>query len=146
MFLADRALYDATVDVITAWTQAWNADDLDAMFALFTPDAHWVNIVGMHWQGCEQIEQAHRAYFDLMFKGVDLTLEEIESIVPLPGGGAVAVIRFRMAAFTQPDGTVKPSGRDRLTLVLASTAEGLRIAHGTNVEIVEFAQQFTPVA
>jgi ketosteroid isomerase-like protein len=69
--------------VLDAWLKAWNASDLDAMFALFTDDAHWVNIVGMHWRGKAEVERAHRVFFDVMFKGVPQSLEEIESVVPL---------------------------------------------------------------
>lgn len=131
--------------VFTRLGAAWNADDLDAMFALFTPDAHWINIVGMHWQGRDAVDHAHRVYFDLMFRGVDQKLEEIESIVPLPGGGAVAVARIWMDAFRQPDGVVKPPSRDRMTLVLVPGENGLLIAHGANIAIVEEAQRFNPV-
>jgi uncharacterized protein (TIGR02246 family) len=132
-------------ELVAAWGAAWNADDLDAMFALFAPQAHWVNIVGMHWQGREAVERAHRAYFDLMFKGVDQELEEIESVVPLPGGGAVVVARVRMGAFRQPDGVTRPPSSDRLSLVLVPTDDGLRIVHGANVAIHEEAQRFNPV-
>ena len=78
------------------------------MFRLFAPDAHWVNVVGMHWRGREAVEHAHRVFFDLMFKGVDQRLEEIESVIALPGGVAVAVVRFYMESFL-------PTGRRRQT-------------------------------
>ncbi|KQX24262.1 hypothetical protein ASD39_24680 [Sphingomonas sp. Root50] len=99
----------------------------------------------MHWQGRDDVDKAHRAYFELMFKGVAVKLEEIEAIVPLPGGGAVTVARFWIDAFRQPDGRLKPPSRDRMTLVLVPTDEGLRIIHGANVAIVEEAQRFNPV-
>ena len=47
-----------------AYAAAWNASDMDAMAALYTDDVHWVNIVGMHWQGKRQVDQAHRARGD----------------------------------------------------------------------------------
>jgi uncharacterized protein (TIGR02246 family) len=139
-----NGLFSKVEEVVTALIAAWNSDNIDAMFRLFAPDAHWVNIVGMHWQGREAVEHAHRVYFDLMFKGVDQRLEEIESVIALPGGVAVAVVRVHMESFRQPDGVVRPAGRDRLTLVLVPDGQSLLIAHGSNVAIVEEAQQFDP--
>ena len=139
-----NGLLSKVEEVVTALIAAWNSDNIDAMFRLFARDAHWVNIVGMHWRGREAVEHAHRVYFDLMFKGVDQRLEEIESVIALPGGVAVAVVRIHMESFRQPDGVVRPAGRDRLTLVLVPDGQSLLIAHGSNVGIVEEAQQFDP--
>lgn len=138
---------DAKVEkVLRALEAAWNAEDLDAMFALFTPDAHWVNIVGMHWKGRAAVEQAHRAYFKLMFHGVKQKLLETESITALPGGGAVVVARFAIGAFRQPNGVVKPASEDRMTLVLVPRGEALAIIHGANIGIIAEAQQHDPMA
>ena len=132
-------------EVVTAWIATWNSDNLDAMFRLFAPDAHWVNVVGMHWRGREAVEHVHRVLFDLMFKGVDQRLEEIESVIALPGGVAVAVVRLHMESFRQPDGAIRPAGRNRLTLVLVPDGQSLLIAHGSNIGIVEEFQQFDPM-
>jgi uncharacterized protein (TIGR02246 family) len=88
------------------YAAAWNESDMDAMSKLYASDVHWVNIVGMHWQGKAQVDHAHRVYFDLMFKGVPLGLEAIESVVP--------------------------------------KGDELVIAHGSNVQIDEMAQQSDP--
>jgi len=129
-----------------AYAAAWNASDMDAMAALYTDDVHWVNIVGMHWQGKRQVDQAHRAYLELMFKGVPLSMQEIESIVPLPSGGAVAVIRWTVGAFKTPTGQLVPPSRDRMSLMLVPAGERLLIAHGANVQIDEMAQNSDPIA
>jgi uncharacterized protein (TIGR02246 family) len=138
-------LHAAVSALVRSYHAAWNADDLDALCALFTDDVHWVNIVGMHWHGRAEVEQAHRAFFDLMFKGVSSHLEEIESVVQLSGGEAIAVVRLRMDAFLQPDGIMKPESVDRMTLVLVPTGNGLRIKHGANIWVVPEAQPFNPV-
>ena len=130
---------------LNAWVDAWNREDLDAMFALFMPDAHWVNIVGMHWQGRDAVEKAHRAYFEIMFRGVKQRLLATESLTPLPGGAAVVVARLAVDAFRQPNGVVKPPSEDRLTLVMVPRGEDLAIVHGANVAIVVEAQQHDPV-
>jgi uncharacterized protein (TIGR02246 family) len=128
------------------YAAAWNASDMDAMAKLYASDVHWVNIVGMHWQGKAQVDQAHRAYFDIMFKGVPLTLEAIESVVALPGGALVAVIRWAVGAFKTPFGQQVPPSRDRMSLVLVPKDDRLVIAHGSNVQIDEMAQRSDPTA
>jgi uncharacterized protein (TIGR02246 family) len=132
-------------DLADRYAAAWNAADMDAMTALYADDVHWVNIVGMHWQGKRDVDHAHRVYFDIMFKGVPMTLQEIESVVPLPGGGAVAVIRWAVGAFTTPVGQPVPPSRDRMSLVLTPDGDRLRIAHGANVQVDEMAQRSNPV-
>ena len=128
------------------YAAAWNASDMDAMAKLYSGDVHWVNIVGMHWQGKTQVDQAHRAYFDIMFKGVPLTLEAIESVVVLPGGALVTVLRWAVGAFKTPFGEQIPPSRDRMSLVLIPRADELVIAHGSNVQINELAQRSDPIS
>jgi hypothetical protein len=73
------------------------------------------------------------------------TLEEIESVVPLPGGGALAVARWAVAAYTTPSGEISPASRTRMSLVLVPHGDRLLIAHGANIQIVEGAQRSDPV-
>lgn len=115
------------------------------MFALFVPEAHWVNIVEMHWQGRDAVEKAHRAYFEIMFRGIRQRLIATESLTPLPGGGAVVVARLGVDAFRQPNGVVQPPSEDRLTLIMVPRGEDMAIIHGANVAIVAEAQQHDPV-
>ncbi|MBA16739.1 MAG: hypothetical protein CMN73_10350 [Sphingomonas sp.] len=132
--------------LVDRYAAAWNGSDMDAMAALYTDDVHWVNIVGMHWQGKAQVDLAHRIFFDIMFHGVPLTLEEIESVTPLAGGAIVAVVRWAVGAFTTPAGQQRPPSRDRMSLVLVPRGDALAIAHGANIEIDEMAQQSDPIA
>ncbi|MCL9998600.1 MAG: SgcJ/EcaC family oxidoreductase [Erythrobacter sp.] len=131
--------------VVDGYQTAWNASDMDAMRALYDTRVHWVNIVGMHWQGIADVDRAHRAYFDQMFRGVPITLEAIESIVPIGDGGSIAVIRWAVGAYRTPGGHMSPPGRNRMSLVLMPHGDELRILHGANVEIVAAAQAFDPI-
>ena len=45
-----------------AMMAAWNAHDMAAMSEVFAPDAEWVNVVGMHWVGRDQIMFAQTAF------------------------------------------------------------------------------------
>ena len=48
---------EATLD---AFCDAWNLHDMDAMARLFCSDADFVNVVGMHFHGSNEILTAHR--------------------------------------------------------------------------------------
>jgi uncharacterized protein (TIGR02246 family) len=131
--------------VLDGWNDSWNASDMTAMSNLFVDDAHWVNVVGMHWRGKGEIMKALSSYFELMFKERSSALDEIESIEPLPGGAFVTVVRWSMGGFKQPDGVVRPPGKDRMSLVMIPRGDGLAIAHGANIAIVPEAAPFDPI-
>ena len=131
--------------LLEAWEAAWNAADMNAMWQLGTVDVHWVNVVGMHWRGRVEVQHAFQAYFDSMFKGRSALLEEIESIMPLPGGAVVTVVRWSMGGFRQPDGVMRPPGHDRMSLVLVPRGDGLAIAHAANIAIDSGAAPFDPI-
>jgi uncharacterized protein (TIGR02246 family) len=131
--------------VLEAWEAAWNAADMNAMWALATDDIHWVNVVGMHWRGRQDVQKAHQTYFDLMFKDRSCRLDEIESIEPLPGGAFIAVVRWSMGGYLRLTGAMRPPGKDRMSLVLVPRGEGLAIAHGANVPIDEEAEAHNPI-
>lgn len=138
-------LKDGVTRLAADYANAWNSSDMDGMTALYTDDVHWVNIVGMHWRGKAEVDKAHRIFFEIMFKGVPMALKEIESITELPGGAAVAVIRWSVGAFTTPAGVRVPPSRDRMTLVLVRENGKLLIKHGANIQIDELAQKSDPV-
>lgn len=142
---AENPLSRQVRDLALAYEAAWNAGDMTAMAALYTAEVHWVNIMGMHWQGRADVDFAHRALFDRTFKGIRSKLDEIESIKPLPGGGAVAVVRWSVDPYTAPSGQAFPASRTRMSLTLVRERGKLLIAHGANIQIVEAAQRSDPV-
>jgi uncharacterized protein (TIGR02246 family) len=137
---------DAKVkSVLSKWEAAWNAADMNAMWQLATDNVHWVNVVGQHWQGKQDVQHAHQANFDQLFKGRTCKLEEIESVEALPGGTVVAVVRWAMGGYRRPIGVMRPPGRDRMSLVLVPRGDDLAIAHGANVPIDEAAEAHNPI-
>jgi len=123
---------------------SWNAGDAERMYRLATDDIEWVNIMGMYWRGKAQVQAAHHAILTTRYKGVGETLEEIESIRPIGPDAVLAVVRTRIDAFTAPDGALIPSIQNRLTLVFRVTPDGLRLAHGANVEVNARAARSNP--
>lgn len=109
------------------------------------PNVHWVNVMGMHWCGFEDVDFAHRALFERTFNGVRQTLEEIESIEPLPCGGAVVVVRWAVDAYTSPSGQAFAASRTRMSLTLVPGGDRQLLVHGANIQIIEAAQRSDPV-
>ncbi|MEZ6074053.1 MAG: SgcJ/EcaC family oxidoreductase [Pirellulales bacterium] len=111
---------------------------------LFRQDAEWINKVGMHWHGREEIMVAHTAFHQTIFRNHSYRTDTVEtrSVVP---GVAVAVATETFEGFNAPDGRVWPKARNRLSYVLVTGPEGWKIAHGQNVEIDEVAAEHNPV-
>jgi len=136
--IAVRALLDEHV-------AAWAAADAARMFASATDDVHWVNVVGMHWQGKRAVERAHDVYLTTIFKGVPMILEEVESIVPIGADTLAVVARFDVGGYTTPGGFKAPASKDRMSLVLLRTRRGLKVAHVANIQIVAAAAAQNPI-
>jgi uncharacterized protein (TIGR02246 family) len=129
--------------VVIAYCDAWNCHDMEALAALFTDDAQWVNIVGMHWPGRTAIAAAHDAYHRTFFTKTEIEAAEIK-IGKIAAGVAVAVVLLKVGPFTPPDGVARPQSDNRLSLILAKGA-GWRIAHGQNTVVDPGAQRFDPI-
>ena len=137
----DRAIAEAVVGRFLA---LWNTHRMEQLGAILTAEAHWVNTVGMHWAGRDQVVAAHIAFHQGMFKTVGLRLEAVESAIRVADAVVTAVCRMAVDGFKTPTGD-RPPSRDRLTLVLAREDGAWRIAHGANVPIFEQAQAHNPV-
>jgi uncharacterized protein (TIGR02246 family) len=130
--------------LIHAYFEAWNTTDADHFAALFWPDASWVNVVGMHWRGRDQVAFAHKAFLSTIFKDCKQTLVSIEPRIVAPGL-ALAVVTLIQDAYTTPDGNSMPQAHDRLTL-MAVQRDGLwRFIHGHNTIINPQAANNDPV-
>jgi uncharacterized protein (TIGR02246 family) len=130
--------------LIRAYFEAWNTADPDRLAALFWPDASWVNVVGMHWRGRDQVAFAHRAFLSTIFKDCKQTLVSIEPRTVAPGV-ALAVVTLIQDAYTTPDGNSMPRAHDRLSLT-AVQRDGLwRLIHGHNTIVNPQAANNDPV-
>jgi uncharacterized protein (TIGR02246 family) len=130
--------------IVAGVEEAWNAHDMPAIAKLFREDAEWVNKVGMHWRGRDEIMIAHRAFHETIFKNHKIHTDAVEtrSIAP---GAAVAVVVETCDGFTAPDGRAWPKARNQLSYVLVKGPEGWKIAHGQNSEVDELAAKHDPV-
>jgi len=135
---------DAIRDVAKAYCHAWNRHDMKALSELFTDDAQWVNIVGMHWSGMTAVVTGHEAYHRTFFCTTDIEIAGIQ-IMEIAPGAATAVILLTVGPFTPPDGVPRPKSDNRLSMVLTKGSGHWRIAHGHSTVIDKGAQHFDPV-
>jgi uncharacterized protein (TIGR02246 family) len=127
-----------------AMMAAWNAHDMSAMNEVFTPDADWVNVVGMHWVGRDQIMFAHTAFHNTMFKNNQQTLLSLTTR-KLSKDIAVLFMEAEQDAYTTPSGHEQPKALDRLTIVVVRGPNGWKIVHGQNTIVDERAAANDPV-
>lgn len=77
--------------VVQGFDDAWAKRDMAAFRSLLTEDCDWVNIVGMHWHGRDEVTEMHSVLLEGRYKGVNVhTLSHGESeIAP----GVVLVVQ-----------------------------------------------------
>ncbi len=128
--------------LVAKQAEAWNRHDAHAWAEVFTPDAEFVNIVGMLFEGREQIEQRHAQLFATIFSRsrVVVTTRKVLSLgAPYALVETVHELRdyARLPPGVQPtdaDGTL----RTRMKYVMMLTAAGgWQIASAQNTAIAK---------
>ena len=127
-----------------AMIAAWNAHDMKAMSDVFTQDADWVNVVGMHWVGRDQIMFAHTAFHNTMFKTNQQALVSLKTRMLTPDI-AVVLMEAEQDAYRTPSGHEQPKALDRVTFVIVRQARDWKIVHGQNTIVDERAAANDPV-
>ena len=132
--------------VLTAYENAWNQHDMGQPFAkLFTENASWVNIVGMHWQGKANIVKAHAVFHKIMFHHTALHFYPNPQITLLKPDVAVVVAKCAVEGYTDPSGGKHTAQDDIMTLTLVKENGQWLIAAGENVEIRAEAAANNPI-
>lgn len=84
--------------------EAWNAHDIDAYAALFTPDTNLVNVLGWHWRGRAELKQKLGRAFGSVFARSQLAIGDV-SVDFLKPDVAVAHVRWTMTGALSPTGS-----------------------------------------
>ena len=119
---------------IGAYEQTWNRHDAHAFSLIFAPDAQFVNVRGITYQGGRAgIERAHRPLFATMFKDSHVTTDQVQ-IRELRPDVATADVYWRMTG--SADRTGKPRGlvTGLRIMVLTKEGRGWQIAIFHNME------------
>jgi uncharacterized protein (TIGR02246 family) len=138
--LPSRSSGDAAevAGVVQGFARAWNAHDMAAFAELFADDAHFVNVVGLWWQGRTAIREAHEASHATMFRGSTLEFRgtDVRFLAPEI---AVARTRWSLQGHVSPDGARLPERKGLLVNVLSRAAGRWQILDSQNTDIVEGA-------
>ena len=140
----EAAIRRAVARMTTNWQNHHFAD----MATYTTPDVSWVNIVGMHWRGRAQVQQAHQQIFDTLFTGVAFTPGET-SVRTVAPGVAVVTMSCHVGAFYPPDGVNRGTNQEGdddnlLTLVLVQRRGQWLLTAGQNTVVRASAQPTNP--
>ena len=128
---ADRQGIQTTLD---SFGSTLTKMDFDAFGKLFTDDADFVNIVGMHWSGKAQIVKAHRVVFTTRYKGVPQHIAE-STYGSLAPGLVLVTSTIKMDDYTAQDGKRMTDNVFRMTWVMEKKAGGWLIRSAANVPI-----------
>jgi uncharacterized protein (TIGR02246 family) len=138
--MADQQGIQTTLD---AFGSTLTKMDFDAFRTLFTDDADFVNIVGMHWHGRAQIEKAHRVVFTTRYKGVPQHMIE-KTEATLAPGLVLVVGTIKMDDYTAQDGKAMTNNLFRMTLVMQKVGERWLIRSAQNTVIDTVAAPHDP--
>lgn len=136
---------EASITVlIQAFERIWNEHEICKLEALFTPDADWINIVGMWWRGRAQIIRALDTFHRSIFRSHNMRLVDVD-IRMITSEVAIATETQSTDAFKTPDGNEIREGLNRLTFVLTKRDGSWLIASGHNTVIDMDAQRNNPI-
>lgn len=144
---ADEKAVRQTIDaMMTSWKNHSYADIANWT----TPDVDWVNSVGMWWKGRSEMQQAHQAYHDTMFRNTGSRLEEV-TIRFVTADVAIVHLLSHLDAFYPPDGidhgsNKRPESDDMATLVFVKRNSKWLLTAGENIAVNKQATASNPVA
>lgn len=98
---ADKAAIEATLG---AFGKNLNDHKFSEMPAYTTPDISFVNVVGMFWEGEADVQQAHQAVFDRLYKGVVIPPTDPSRMVFRAITPDVVLVTTRATAPVRTDG------------------------------------------
>jgi uncharacterized protein (TIGR02246 family) len=122
-------------DAATAFADAWNRHDMDDFAALFADDANFVNVVGVWWKNRAEIEAAHRATHETMFRDSRLG-GAVSSVVELASGLVSVHYTWTLTGASAPDGSPAGVREGILLLIVKEEPSGWRIKVAQNTDIV----------
>ena len=127
------------------FTADWNKNDFSNMKDYVAEDCNWINVVGMRWKGLKQIQFAHQAFANTMFKGVKL--EPVDSEIHfLTGDIALVYWTSHIGAYYVNQGKVKAGDCDALGTAVVVRRQGKwMIRTMENVDVVAEAAAHNPV-
>ncbi len=131
----EQALQAAAEELAEQFRIDWNSHDMDAMGQLFTKDADFVNVLGMHLKGRAQIVARHKEIHVMQFKDSVWVTHSVASQLLSPEFGLVHV-NWGMSGDRDPDGAPRKPRDGIFSWLLLRQRDGtwlIRSAHNTNI-------------
>jgi uncharacterized protein (TIGR02246 family) len=123
--------------VVAELAENWNRYDITAFAALFAENADFVNVIGMHWHGRQEIETKHAQSHRTIFRNSVLRIAEV-TVRFLNPNIALAHARTELKGAESLREPVAPEvRRSLLTCVLTRAADRWLIAAAHNTYIVQ---------
>ena len=129
---------------LTLSIASWNKHDFSDMKNYIAGDCDFVNIVGMHWKGREDIQYAHQTYHDQFFKNTSMEKRSV-TIRLLKPNIAIALLNWHIGKYDAPDGSIRGDNDDLATMIFEKRNGKWLLTASENVEISAQAQPFDPV-
>jgi uncharacterized protein (TIGR02246 family) len=130
---------DATArvrSVVASLAESWNRHDMMAFAAAFAANADFVNVIGMHWQGRQEIEAKHTVTHRTIFRNSTLQVID-QSVRFLSPRIALAHVSTELKGAESLRERVAPETRRALmTCVLVKEADRWLITAAHNTDIV----------
>jgi uncharacterized protein (TIGR02246 family) len=67
---------DSVRAVVSSLAESWNRHDMASFAAAFSENADFVNVIGMHWRGRQEIEAKHAITHRTIFRNSNLRIYE----------------------------------------------------------------------
>lgn len=122
-------------DVLRSFDEAFNRHDADAVAALYTDDAEFVNVAGMWWRGRAEIKRGTAFVLTNIFQNTRLQTDSVSVRFPTHDTALAVVTQHTVGSFVLPDGTRIASTNNLLTYFLVKRKGRWLIAGGQNTEI-----------
>jgi uncharacterized protein (TIGR02246 family) len=124
--------------VISTLAESWNRHDMAAFAAAFSENADFVNVIGMHWRGRQEIEAKHATAHRTIFRNSSLQILE-SSVRLLSPDIALAHVWTQVSGAESLRKNVPEPRRALMTCVLVKQAQHWVITAAHNTDIVPIA-------
>ncbi|MFO1266735.1 MAG: SgcJ/EcaC family oxidoreductase [Rubrivivax sp.] len=128
------SLEDAVRVMTDEWKAAWNTHDMSRMSRLLTRDADFVNVLGKHWKGADNIRAVHAAMHETQFHA-SVWENDGFAVQLLQPNIALVHFRWSIEGDFDPDGTARRprSGLFSWLIVESHGTWLIRAAHNTTL-------------
>ncbi|HYQ82371.1 MAG TPA: SgcJ/EcaC family oxidoreductase [Anaeromyxobacteraceae bacterium] len=117
------------------FAEAWNRHDMEAFASLFAEHADFVNVIGLHWRGREEIRRAHAEIHATRMKSSHLAILST-SVRALRPDVALVHATWELVGDTGLEGRPLPPRRGVLSFLATKDGGRWAIEAAQNTDIV----------